>query len=433
MSVLHKTFYNHNKNFLLTDTRTGIIYALDMGIALHGGVSVIGFSLFLAFFSQLLSGTIISFGYITDCMLVPSSRNEEASDDLYADDFFWLHERGVDIIFLFSYIHFLRKFFLLLQHYEYEIQWKSGIFVFLFLQVVVFLGLVLCCTHLSEITLTIASNILHTFVLFYGRIYWWLFTDRQLNTDTITRLSYLHYITAFILFYFAILHGGDMHFDWKSETFFDGILFEIAWLPEAVWSEIGFGIKFFIYVKLCSFYYYKDLEPLNFELFMWGDVGYIKDQRTFGVAPHWYFRPFMAWLLVCPFHKTGIFGLILFFFLLYYQPNIRGVKQHFFFIKFLIFFLKYIIVKKNFFWSFSVPIYSNVYYQNFFWLFFMALLYTTSMLPYGRFYNRLQGNDGMLFSYFFVFYYLSFCAISMPNVFLYIFDKYNKHVDLVNN
>jgi hypothetical protein len=38
-------------------------------------------------------------------------------------------------------------------------------------QVVVFAGLVLCCTHLSEITLTIAANIMHTFFMFFGKFY----------------------------------------------------------------------------------------------------------------------------------------------------------------------------------------------------------------------------------------------------------------------
>jgi hypothetical protein len=56
--------------------------------------------------------------------------------------------------------------------YEHEAAWKSGVFTFLIFQGVVFFGLVLCCTHLSEITLTIAANILHTFFDFKGKPYW---------------------------------------------------------------------------------------------------------------------------------------------------------------------------------------------------------------------------------------------------------------------
>jgi quinol-cytochrome oxidoreductase complex cytochrome b subunit len=84
---------------------------------------------------------------------------------------------------------------------------------FLLIQGVVFFGLVLCCTHLSEITLTIAANALHTFFFFKGKAYWWLFTDRLLNTDTMIRLAYAHYLAAFFLAFLGLIHGIDMHYD----------------------------------------------------------------------------------------------------------------------------------------------------------------------------------------------------------------------------
>jgi hypothetical protein len=47
-------------------------------------------------------------------------REEEDLEDLYADDFFWLHERGVDLVFIFSYIHLFRKLYLNVFEYENE-------------------------------------------------------------------------------------------------------------------------------------------------------------------------------------------------------------------------------------------------------------------------------------------------------------------------
>ena len=32
----------------------------------------------------------------------------------------------------------------------------------------------------------------------------------------------------------------------------------------------------------------------------------------------------MAWLIICPFHRVGIFGLVFFFFVLYFQVNIMS-------------------------------------------------------------------------------------------------------------
>jgi hypothetical protein len=83
----------------------------------------------------------------------------------------------------------------------------------LIFQAAVFFGLVLCCTHLSEITLTIAANIIHTFFDFKGKPYWWIFTDKQLNSDTMVRLAYGHYLLAFFMFYLGLIHGIDMHYD----------------------------------------------------------------------------------------------------------------------------------------------------------------------------------------------------------------------------
>jgi quinol-cytochrome oxidoreductase complex cytochrome b subunit len=100
-------------------------------------------------------------------MLIPMSRDEEDCEDLVVDDFFWLHERGVDLIFVFAYLHLFRKIYLNTIEYEHEVTWKSGVFTFIIFQVVVFFGLVLCCSHLSEITLTIAANIMHTFFFYF--------------------------------------------------------------------------------------------------------------------------------------------------------------------------------------------------------------------------------------------------------------------------
>jgi quinol-cytochrome oxidoreductase complex cytochrome b subunit len=246
-------------------------------------------------------------------MLVPIVRDEEDLEDLYTDDFFWLHERGVDLIFIFSWIHLWRKLYLYAFDYEHENTWKSGVFTFLFLHVVTFFGLVLCCTHLSEITLLIAVNIMNTFFLNVGKFYWWLFTDKQLNSDTLVRLAYLHYITAFFALYLGVLHAFDMHYDWKTESAFDGIDFELAWWDEALSSELLWTVIMMLCFSLGCWFLYEEPEAITYELFMWGDIGLVNDIRFYGVAPHWYFRPYMAWLLVCPYHNTGVFGLIFFF------------------------------------------------------------------------------------------------------------------------
>jgi len=139
---------------------------------------------------------------------------------------------------------------------------------------------------------------------------------------------------------------------------------------------------------------------------MWGDIGATVDIRYYSVAPHWYFRPFMSWLIACPHHKTGIFGLIFFFVVLFFQPNIQykpqiypnNTNKFFFLSNYLLNVGAFIYVSREFLLQNSVL----------FGYFIMAALYTVSFLPYGRFYNRLGGNICTLFSYLFIFCYLGF-------------------------
>ena len=220
---------------------------------MHDIFSLFGFFTLLTIVIQLISGTMLAFSLVPESMLIPMVRDEEDIEDLYTDDFFWLHERGVDMIFIFSYIHLFRKLYLNVFEVETEASWKSGVFLFLVFQVVVFLGLVLCCTHLSEITLTIAANVFHTFFMFKGKFYWWFFTDKQLSTDTVIRLAYAHYLSAFYLFFLGIIHGIDVHYDWKNESFFDGLDSEMVWCGEALSNEIS---SFFLMLVITTIIFF---------------------------------------------------------------------------------------------------------------------------------------------------------------------------------
>lgn len=377
-------------------------YFKILAVRIHGPLSIFGFFIILNLCSQLISGIVLSFSYIPEPMLAPIVRDEENNEDLYTDDFFWLHERGVDCLFIFCYLHLFRKLYLQAFYLEQEFAWKSGVFAFIIFQVVTFFGLVLCCTHLSEITLNIACNIMHTFFGFKGKPYWWLFTDNTLNCDTLLRLAYAHYIAGFFFFFLGIYHAIDMHYDWKNFFSFAGDDITLVWFDEALVSELVIFSRFLLYIFIISTYLYHEPETLTYEIFMWGDVGHITDIRFYQVAPHWYFRPFMAWLTACPFHYTGILGLILFFALLYFQPNLANVTET----------PNTLILQK--WWKVVFTETQKASpdhlwaYQIWFAVFCMAMLYTTSFLPAGRYFNRVFGNTGLLISYIIIFYYLSF-------------------------
>ena len=407
-----------------------IKYFMQLRIAFHEAISLIGFMILLVIVNQLFSGVMLSFSLVLEPMYVPLVREEEDSENLYTDDFFWLHERGVDLLVIFMFLHLFRKLYMNVMDTEQEYAWKAGVLLYLLAQVVIFLGLVLCCTHLSDITLTIASNAFQTFCFFLGKFYWLIFPDQTLNADTIIRLAYLHYVLGFCLAFFSVNHGVDMHYDWKIEPSFDGIKQELNWFDEALVNEIGKSIDFLMLAGILCFYLYAEPEPLSYEIFMWGDIGMSVDIRFYGVAPHWYFRPYMAWLIACPYHYTGIIGLVLFFVSFYFQPNIIGRSE------FGGYSSNLKSIMYTIFYSFEgrlikyTPLYkiypeSDKFYQVTYALFLMSMWYAFSYLPYGRFFNRLGGNVASLVIYVYIFIYLSGPYLRIPQTYnLYKINAY---------
>ncbi len=90
------------KNYFSVNINSLLKYFTVLTVSFHDTNSLFGFFILLVVFSQLVSGTMVSFSLIPEPMLVPIVRDEEDIEDLYTDDFFWLHERGVDLLFIFS-------------------------------------------------------------------------------------------------------------------------------------------------------------------------------------------------------------------------------------------------------------------------------------------------------------------------------------------
>jgi hypothetical protein len=63
-------------------------YFTTLTVAFHDINSLFGFFILLTVFSQLISGTMVSFSLIPEPMLIPIIRDEEDLEDMYTDDFF---------------------------------------------------------------------------------------------------------------------------------------------------------------------------------------------------------------------------------------------------------------------------------------------------------------------------------------------------------
>jgi quinol-cytochrome oxidoreductase complex cytochrome b subunit len=61
---------------------------------------------------QLLSGFFLAWYYIPEPGLVIELREEMFDDTRFGFETFSMHVRGVDVIFIFSYFHILKKIYL---------------------------------------------------------------------------------------------------------------------------------------------------------------------------------------------------------------------------------------------------------------------------------------------------------------------------------
>jgi len=211
---------------------------------------------------------LLALGFIPEPMYIPAVRELEAHEGLYIDDIFWLHERGVDYIFCFLYAHLFRKLFLDMLVHETESSWKSGAVGYILFQGVVFFGLVLCTTHLSDITLRIASNIIKSLCNFTGELYCILFPEESLNADTMVRVMQFHYVTAILMLLLGISHGIDMHYDWKNESSYTGITESINWMDEGIINESVKYIYAILAIWSISAFSFETCEALTYEIFM---------------------------------------------------------------------------------------------------------------------------------------------------------------------
>ena len=274
--------------------------------------------------NQYLSGFLLAIGFVEEPMIIPASRDTDDIENIHFDDLYWLHERGVDFIFLLIYLHLFRKMYVSVVYIENEVNWKSGIINLLILQVVVFLGLLLTSTHLSDITLRVGYNTLVSFLPspLFDYFEWIFLTDGKLNTDNMARIESCHYLFAGALIANAFQHSHQMHYDWKGNIDYSGCYEAVNWLDTGVFNEV---FKFYItiaYVWTWIVFLYNDPETIWSDIFSFGDVGYLDEVKYEWVAPHWYFRGFMAFLTAMPHHYYGIFGIFFFYITLYIQPNL---------------------------------------------------------------------------------------------------------------
>lgn len=359
--------------------------------------SIIGFMLFLTICMQLLSGFFLGWYYIPEPGLVIELREEMFNETRFGAEVFYMHVRGVDTIFVLSYMHILKKIYLKNYVSAESDGWLLGGYAFFWFHYIVALGISLSATHLSDLTLTIIANIFWSVFNFVYKTYYIIFTNKHLNTDQLTRLMVLHYFTPWYYLYLVKLHVMFCHESWDSDSgenvYEDKSGTYVSWFYDAFLKEIQDAWYWTLYVFVYFFTHHFDASTVNYFFFERWNISELDEIRFYGVAPHWYFRPLMGLLVVSPSHYEGLMWMGLWFVLLASLPIIYNLYN-----------------SHNYYLP-IIPMQSSMLQTIAFIIFMLSMYCTASMLPCGRYYYAPEGgyvgNPWVKFSYQYAYLYMA--------------------------
>ena len=358
--------------------------------------SIIGFMLLLTILMQLLSGFFLGWYYIPEPGLVIELREEMFVDTRFGAEVFYMHVRGVDTLFVLSYLHILKKIYLKNYVSAESDGWLLGGYAFLWFHYIVVLGISLSATHLSDLTLTIVANVVWSLFNFIHKSYYIIFTNKHLNIDQLTRFMVLHYFTPWYYLYLVKLHVLFCHESWDSDSgenvYEDKSGSYISWFYDAFLKEIQDAWYWTLYVFLYFWLHHFTPSTVNYFFFERWNIAELDEIRFYAVAPHWYFRPLMGLLVVSPSHYEGLMWMGLWFVLLAALPII------------------YNWYNSNSSYLPIIPMQSSLLQTSSFIIFMLSMYCTSSMLPCGRYYYEPEGgyvgNPWVKFSYQYMCLYL---------------------------
>lgn len=357
-----------------------VYYANKLLLPLSSASSITGFMILLVINTQIISGFFLLWYFIPEPGLCIDLREEMMNDTRFGLEVYFIHVRGVDVLFLLSYAHILKKIFLKNYITQESEGWALGGYSFLLFHWIIALGICLSASHLSDLTLTVVANIFWSLINKIHKSYYIIFTNQHLNTDQIIRIMVFHYIIPFYYIFVIQMHTMYCHESWDTDSgeqvYENRSTYYVSWIYDAMAKEIQDASFWACIVMVYWFFHVWQPHGVSYFFFERWNICELDDIRFYGVAPHWYFRPYMGILTVCPSHYEGlafaggylILLCILPILYVFYNKNSKKSRR-------------FTIIPME-----SSPI------QTFAFIFFLSSLECVdSMLPCGRYYYDIEG------------------------------------------
>ena len=256
-----------------------------------------GFLLFIFLFIQIFSGFMLS-SFYESCnayISVVHILREVTFGFIYR----YIHSNGASFIFGVSFIHIARAI-LFGSLFYIPLSWFTGIFIFILLIIIGFMGYVLPWGQMSFWGATVITNLLS----FIPLLIEWVCGSYFISEPTLKRFFIFHFILPLFLFYILFYHIFYLHYQ-SSDNPLGFYILSIPLFPY-LFSKDFFGFM------ITGFFLNFCILPLSHP-----DNGLTVNGviTPLHILPEWYFLIFYAILKAIPNKNSGF--IILFYYILY--------------------------------------------------------------------------------------------------------------------
>lgn len=331
-----------------------------------------------------------------------------------------IHSEFGNLVFFMLYIHIIIKLWVLAYQAEVEHTWLSGIIIFFFSYIAGITGAIMPCSILSEVTATVIGYAINSLAFIkFDFLETLMIPGLGLTDETAVRVFVVHAVFPCLALLVATDHLNNLHSteytdDDEMETLF---LYRLEYWHEFIWLEFGFWFElllvFFLIRFLGDFFNFSSMvisySLSNFEYWP------LTEEIDFVLAiPHWYLRPLMGSLVLIPHHYLGFFYIVFFFILLALFPWTADSTNLFF------------PETNSDFLPLRLSNDLNLGLFYFFSLLILIFVFTTLIVPTGRYFVSAGSSEFLVFAYWFIFsFFIIFVRFSLYIfLFLYFYYKY---------
>ncbi|WP_019221411.1 cytochrome b [Bartonella senegalensis] len=262
--------------------------------------------------SQLLTGIVLAMHYVPDIHLAFETGERFRREGHFGWLFRPWHAVGSSFFFIAVYIHLARGLYYGSYKNMREMVWVTGIFIYIVMMAIAFLGYVLVWGMMSVSASSVVAGLLKALPLVGTWLHEAFLGGYSVGQPTLNRFYVFHYCLSFLLLFFVVLHivaihhvgqGNPTGLEVKSEKE------TLPFMPYALIKDI-FAITVFLLFFAWFLFYMPD--------YMGHAENYsVADplKAPLRVVPEWYFLPFYAMLRAITFSigalSSTFFGAVL--------------------------------------------------------------------------------------------------------------------------